>query len=140
MGATANTKVRTIAVIPVDKYQAIVDEWKIAGNIPSPVLQASAGWVGTAARIVCGVTKTAAAREAELDKEPQVEIEKHKAQAAMAVAAAPKPHAKAIKLSTVLDQANDGEVPAIEQTEIEREEDLTPEQLADLLAWLSTLH
>ena len=145
LGATATTPPRVIAAIPDDVYKSTVDEWRISGARPSPVLRASAGLVGSVARLVCGAVPTAEAKAAERAKAE--ELEKLKAQAAIAVTTAPK--GRCIKLSTIVDQANDLEIEPLAVADVEAayaayrakmgdtprpEEDLTPEQLGGLKA------
>jgi len=145
LGATGATRPRVLAAISSENFKTVVDEWVINAVRPSPVLVASAGLLGTVARLVCGITPTSAEKQAA----QAAELELLKAQAAMATTSSSKvgPSPRSIKLSTVVDQANDLEIEPMTPDSVELaystyrlkmgdnprpEEDVTPEQLAGL--------
>jgi len=143
LGASGTTRPRVLAAISPEGFATVVNDWMIDGVRPSPVLSASAGLVGTVARLVCGLTPTSAEKQAA----QAAELELLKAQAASSSKVGSQP--RSIKLSTVVDQANDLEIEPMSSDSVESayatyrlkmgdnprpEEDVTPEQLAGLRA------
>ena len=63
LGAKKTTKARALAAITEEAFDEAIAKWRIKDAIPSPVLIASAGLVGTVARLVCGVKPTKEAVE-----------------------------------------------------------------------------
>ena len=87
LGASGTTKPRTIVAIPEKKFAEVIDEWRINDQEPSPVLLASAGLIGTVARLACGVVKPAAQREAEIENNKKIDVDRLNLQVAVGEAA-----------------------------------------------------
>jgi len=161
LGAKPTTKVRVLAAIPPEAWQQALAAWKVADAPPSAVLLASAGLVGTAAKLAAGIEPTAAAKKAkaaeaakakELADEAARKTKEHELEVARLASLAPVP-AKgldgSIKMSTVIDQASDREIAPMAAIEIAAsyaayrnkmghdprpEEDISEDQLAGLRA------
>ena len=58
LGATGQSRPRNVAAISVDAFADAVKQWRIQDSVPSPVLQASAGLLGTAARLAFGAGRS----------------------------------------------------------------------------------
>ena len=65
MGATGTTRVRTLAAIPQDEWDAAVERWRIADQTPSYILRASAGLFGMTCRLAAGTVVPRERRVAE---------------------------------------------------------------------------
>ena len=151
LGATENTHVRLLAAIPEAKWSDILNNWRIGEAEPSAIHLASAGLVGTAARLAAGAEPTRAEREKKQDAEAKAKMLEAEVARLQAVAAKspPGPSSRSIKLATVVDQASDREVPPLGDDDVEKyyevfralkghnprpEEDITLEQLTGLQA------
>ena len=151
LGATENTHVRLLAAIPASKWTDVLDKWKIGGAEPTAIHLASAGLVGTAARLAAGAEPTRAERDKKQDTEAKAKVLEAEVARLQAAAAQPSQGqgSRLIKLATVIDQASDREIPPLGDDAVEKfyevfrdrmghnprpEEDITPEQLAGLQA------
>ena len=147
LGASGSTHPRNVAAIPVQDFAAALQEWKVGGSAPSPILRASVGLLGTAVRMATGVLRPRREQEAlakeELERNRKRALEESRTTSAE----------KKIKLATVVDQTNDSEVVALPEEEVEScykhysdrvgevplpEEDISVEQLAGLKALFKT--
>ena len=159
LGATPTTRIRTVAAIPEQEFQATVEAWQFKGAKPNTILRASAGLVGMACRMAAGIQPThaqALVTQSLAEQAAQLQWRATIAQQAMAAppqAQRPSGNSVKIKLATVVDQANDNEVEAMEGAQIKAayatyaskqgdvpppQEDLTTEQLTGLRALFSS--
>ena len=148
LGASGSTHPRNVAAIPVEDFTATLQDWKVAGAAPTPILRASVGLLGTAVRMASGVLRPRREQEALAKEEADLERKRSIESTALAI-----PGEKKIKLATVIDQTNDAEVGAMPEADVEEayrhysdrvgevplpEEDISVEQLAGLKALFKT--
>ena len=110
LGAKATTKTSIFAAIPEPLLEWTFQKWRLpSGDSPSPVLQAKAGLMGAVARLT---------QDRRAERQKAMELEELKARAKLtAVTTADAAPAQCvdsarqmIKLSSVVDQADDREV------------------------------
>ena len=151
LGATGGIRPRTIAAIPSVEYDEAISSWRIGGAVPTAILRASAGLLGMACRLSAGTVvrrEIHLAAQAEESNAALKQLEL-RAQLALSAAGAGTVVTRKVKLSTIVDQANDQEIDLMLEPEVAQaykvyrdklgdtprpEEDVTPEQLAGLKA------
>ena len=170
LGVEEDTSIMTLAAMPVPDWDAAVTDWKIDGAAPSRVLRTQAGLLGLACRIYGGQVKRrelieqdAKRKREEEDAERASELEAKRIELdilkAKGLVDAGKPKTtdlhlalmgvKRVKLSTVIDQANDTETEMLPKEDIlacykrfttltgdipARHEELTDDQVSGLKA------
>ena len=153
LGMTGSEPVRSLGYIPEADYTVLLGEWLIAGAAPSPAARAQAGLFGQAARIASGAQVRLADRltiEAETRRLSTLQAQMVLSAPTTLPPVGPPPvvpMTSKIKMSTIVDQANDNEVQIMPQLQVSEaydtyraklgdfprpEEDVTPEQLSGL--------
>ena len=160
MGCLETEHVRNLGAMSMDDFERYMVLFKVSGNDPSPVLRTKLGLVGRVCRILVGVQPTQEA-QAILDAAAITAQQAHasvQAQLALAqsqLAVAHVPAKRTVKMSLILDQSDDTEVPYIPDVDLKEgykkffnifktmpspDDDVTIEQLSGLVYFIKNMN